>query len=118
MLITREALLSCIKERRSFISEILRLVSLVVNSLSSSLVIRTFTSWFSSKFFRSNAIWRLISFSKVPVTPTFPGSLPPCPASMTMVGEAGENEFIVKLSLEKILFEDVELKVSEEDRVV
>ena len=41
----------------------------------------TFTSSCSRYVFNRSATARLISFSRLPSTPTLPGSVPPCPAS-------------------------------------
>ncbi len=53
--------------------------------LSSVLVITTLTPCCFRFFSNFSATARLISFSKAPFTPTLPGSLPPCPASITIV---------------------------------
>ena len=79
------ALLLSISLTRSLMSDNFRLVVSVARSLSSVLVIMTFMFCASNSSFKIRAIFRLISFSKVPDSLTLPGSGPPCPASITMV---------------------------------
>ena len=67
-------------------SAIFLFLSCPLHSASSfSLVITTVYPLSSSNFFALMAMARLISFSFVPATPTFPGSNPPCPGSRTTV---------------------------------
>ena len=73
-------------KRLPLLSFAILVLSLNRRKTSSSLVMITFTFifleiFFSSLFATSNAI----SFSLVPLYPTAPGSLPPCPASIITV---------------------------------
>ena len=65
---------------------------LLLESASSEVrVMKTSISAASSKDFNFKEISKLMSFSKVPSTPTFPESKPPCPGSMITVKDAGDE---------------------------
>ena len=50
---------------------------------------------FSFNFF---AIFRVMSFSRLPLAPRAPGSSPPCPASITMVIRRSSSLFMTGIS--------------------
>ena len=73
-----------ISHRRLMSCTFLLVVPASYNPASLSLVSTTVVPSCSKSSFTFNAICRFRSFSSTPLIPTFPGSSPPCPASITI----------------------------------